>query len=85
MKIRPLLCVLASCIAVSTSTLAKEPASAMFRGNPSRTGVYDAVGVPQLTGVKWNFRTNGYVISSPALANGIAYMSSMDGNLYAID
>src|ERR1700687_414344 len=57
----------------------------MFRGNPSRTGVYDAFGVPKLTGVKWKFHTNGYVISSPAIADGTAYVGSTDGNLYAVD
>ena len=57
----------------------------MFRGNPGHTGVYDAVGVPKLTGVKWKFHTNGYVISSPAVANGTAYVGSTDGNLYAVN
>jgi outer membrane protein assembly factor BamB len=57
----------------------------MFRGNLNHTGVYDAAGVPKLTGVKWKFQTNGYVISSPAVANGVAYVGSTDGNLYAID
>ena len=57
----------------------------MFRGNPSRTGVYEGAGVPKLTGVKWKFHTNGYVISSPAVAGGTAYVGSTDGNLYAVD
>ena len=57
----------------------------MFRGNPSHTGVYDAPGVPKLTGVKWKFHTNGYIISSPAVANGTAYVGSTDGSLYALE
>lgn len=57
----------------------------MFRGNPNHTGVYDAIGVPKLTGVKWKFHTNGYVISSPAVANDTAYVGSTDGYLYAVD
>jgi outer membrane protein assembly factor BamB len=57
----------------------------MFRGNPAHTGVYDAAGVPKLTGVKWKFHTNGYVISSPAVVGDAAYVGSTDGNLYALD
>src|ERR1700682_21067 len=85
MKLPTLLCVPFLCLAVSISTSAKDPASATFRGNSSHTGVYDSVGVPKLTGVKWKFHTNGYVISSPAIANGAAYVGSTDGNLYAVD
>jgi len=57
----------------------------MFRGDLQHTGVYGAVGVPKLTGVKWKFHTGGRVISSPAVVNGVAYVGSTDGNLYAID
>jgi eukaryotic-like serine/threonine-protein kinase len=57
----------------------------MFRGNLAHTGVYDAAGAPRLTGVKWKFHTSGLIISSPAIANGLAYVGSTDGNLYAID
>ena len=57
----------------------------MFRGNLAHTGVYDAAGVPRLTGVKWKFHSGGLIISSPAIANGLAYVGSTDGNLYAID
>jgi outer membrane protein assembly factor BamB len=85
MKLSALQSALLLCLAASTSTLARDPGSAVFRGNPSHTGVYDAVGVPELTGVKWKFHTNGYVISSPAIANGTAYVGSTDGNLYAVD
>src|SRR5258707_5211538 len=85
MRPTTLLCVPFLCLSVSTVTLAKDPGAAMFRGNPSHTGVYDAVGVPKLTGVKWKFHTNGLVISSPAVANGTVYVGSTDGNLYAVD
>ncbi len=57
----------------------------MFRGNLAHTGVYDAVGVPKLTGLKWKFHTGGLILSSPAIANGLAYVGSTDGNLYAVD
>src|SRR5919205_1187913 len=57
----------------------------MFRGNPLHTGVYEAVGVPKFSSVKWKFHTGGMVIGSAAAANGLIYVGSTDGNLYAID
>jgi outer membrane protein assembly factor BamB len=57
----------------------------MFRGNLAHTGVYDAIGVPRLTGVQWKFHTGGLIISSPVIANGSVYVGSTDGYLYAVD
>ncbi len=57
----------------------------MFRGNLQHTGVYNGAGMPHFSGVKWKFHTDGRVISSPAVANGIIYVGSTDGNLYAVD
>lgn len=59
--------------------------AAMFRGDLQHSGVYGAPGVPKLNGVKWKFHTGGRVISSPAVAKGVAYVGSTDGNLYAVD
>jgi outer membrane protein assembly factor BamB len=59
--------------------------AAMFRGDLQHTGVYDAAGVPKLNGVKWKFHTGGRVISSPAVVNGVAYVGSTDGNVYALE
>ena len=33
----------------------------------------------------WSFGTGDAVYSSPALANGVVYVSSWDGNVYALD
>jgi len=57
----------------------------MFRGNPQHTGVYSAPGAPQFHQVKWKFKTNGFVFSSPAAVSGVLYFGSTDHNLYAID
>ena len=57
----------------------------MFRGNLAHTGVYDGLGVPKLTGIKWKFHTDGLIISSPAVVNESVFFGSTDGNLYAID
>lgn len=57
----------------------------MFRGNPAHTGVYQAAGVPKFSKVKWKFHTDGSVFSSPAVTNGVVYVGSGDGNLYAVN
>ena len=59
--------------------------SPMFRGDPVHSGIYGAAGVPQFHGVRWFFHTNGEVVSSPAIAGGVVYVGSNDGNLYAVD
>src|ERR1700682_4373803 len=56
-----------------------------FRGDLQHTGVYHTGGVAQFTRVKWKFHTHGFVVSSPAVADGVVYVGSNDGNLYAID
>src|SRR6185312_16375226 len=57
----------------------------MFRGNPAHTGVYQAAGISKFSKVKWKFHTDGSVFSSPAVVNGVVYIGSGDGNLYAVD
>jgi len=57
----------------------------MFRGDPAHTGVYATAGPRQLEGVKWAFKTGGWVLSSPALSDGIVYVGSDDRNVYAVD
>lgn len=58
---------------------------ATFHGNVARTGVYESAGPVQLKGVKWSFKTGGAIVSSPVLADGVVYITSMDGHLFAID
>jgi outer membrane protein assembly factor BamB len=56
-----------------------------FRGDLAHSGANDANGIQQVAHVKWKFATKGMVISSPAVAKGVAYVGSTDGNLYAVD
>jgi outer membrane protein assembly factor BamB len=58
--------------------------STMFRGNLVHSGVYQSAAVTHSPRVKWKFHTNGYVDSTPAIANGVVYAGSNDGNLYAL-
>src|SRR6185369_1603359 len=60
-------------------------AQTMFHANPAHAGVYDSPGPKQLAGVKWTFKTAGPIVASPAIADGVVYIGSLDAYLYAID
>jgi eukaryotic-like serine/threonine-protein kinase len=64
---------------------ARGAAQASFRGDNTHAGVYAGAGLVQAGSVKWKFKTEGAVVSSPAIADGVIYVGSGDGNLYAID
>ncbi len=74
-------------VSIVLSILAAAPAMAQstFHGNNARTGVYETSGPTRLGGVKWAFKTGGPIVTSPAIADGIVYIASMDGHLHAID
>jgi PQQ-like domain len=55
----------------------------MVRMNPYET-VLNVNNVGGLS-LKWNFATGNEVYSSPALANGVVYIGSWDGNVYALN
>jgi outer membrane protein assembly factor BamB len=56
----------------------------MFRGGPAHDGVY-ASAAPTLGSVVWKFRTQGRVLSSPAVSGARVFVASTDQHLYAID
>jgi outer membrane protein assembly factor BamB len=58
---------------------------ATFHGNATRTGVYESAGPTQFKGVKWSFKTGGAIVGSPVIADGVVYITSLSGYLYAID
>ncbi|MBV9149904.1 MAG: PQQ-like beta-propeller repeat protein, partial [Candidatus Eremiobacteraeota bacterium] len=70
----------AACAAPVAST---EPTTAMFRGNAAHLGVYDSM-APTLHSIRWRFRAKGNLISSPAVADGMVFVGSSDGNIYAV-
>ena len=57
----------------------------MFRANPQHTGEYRNGGSVLTNTELWRFQTEGDVSSSPAVANGVVFVGSDDGHLYAID
>ena len=60
-------------------------AQSTFHANNARTGVYESAGPKQFTGVKWTFKAAGPIVTSPAIVDGIVYIASMSGHMYAID
>jgi eukaryotic-like serine/threonine-protein kinase len=65
------------------TALGGEPA--MFRADARHGGVYPGVGVPVLHGVRWKFKTQGAVLTTPAVAAGTVYFGSNDHTFYALD
>jgi outer membrane protein assembly factor BamB len=55
-----------------------------YRGNYNLPGVTQD-GPGQNTYLKWRFKTNGPITSSPIVINGTVYIGSQDKNYYAID
>jgi outer membrane protein assembly factor BamB len=76
---------LAVFICAALPLLVQAETTASFRGDERHSGIYPGAGVPQLHGVKWKFKTQGPVISTPAIADGVAYFGSNDHYLYAVD
>jgi outer membrane protein assembly factor BamB len=76
---------LVALICAALSLAAQAEVSASFRADERHSGIYSGTGVPVLHGVKWKFKTQGAVLSTPAIADGIAYFGSNDHYLYALD
>jgi outer membrane protein assembly factor BamB len=89
MRVRPLLTGgLALAALAGAAVLARSspaPGPALFRGDLAHTGVYRAAPLAHFGGVQWRVQTGGPVQSTPAVANGIVYVGSGDGHLYALD
>ena len=67
--------------------LAAAPAAAQstFHGDVARSGVYAGTGPREPASVKWTFKASGPIVTSPVIADGVVYISSLGGHLYAID
>jgi outer membrane protein assembly factor BamB len=63
----------------------RNPEIAMFHGNQTHTGIYQASDLKNLGKLNWRFKTGGRIFSSPAVADGIVYTGSEDSNLYAVN
>ncbi|MCV9928941.1 PQQ-binding-like beta-propeller repeat protein [Flavobacterium sp. LS1R49] len=47
--------------------------------------IFPGKGYQQLGDIKWKFKTNGKIFSSPIAKNGVVFIGSEDGFLYAIE
>jgi eukaryotic-like serine/threonine-protein kinase len=56
-----------------------------FRANAAHTGFYTSENLKSFSSLKWKFKSQGKIFSSPVISGGIAYVGSEDHNLYAID
>jgi len=58
-----------------------------YRYNAQHSGDYSPVAgpVPSNGQLKWSYTTGSYVSASPAVANGVVYVGSDDGNVYALN
>src|SRR5262249_37259508 len=80
----------ASLVLTGTGPAAALAGWAMFRNTPSHEGWNTAettLGPGTVGGLveTWTANAGDFLISSPAVANGIAYIGSNDGKLYAFD
>lgn len=73
-------------VALTLSFIALPAAAvtSMFRGDVQHSGVYDTRPITRQPQLRWKFATNGPVRSSPAVARGVVFFGSGDGNLYAV-
>lgn len=53
--------------------------------NAFANNIFDGNGYQPLTTLKWKFKTEGKIFSSPITKSGIVYIGSEDGFLYAIE
>ena len=60
-------------------------AQSTFHGDVTRSGVYASTGPTRTPAVKWTFRAAGPIVTSAAIADGVVYIASLSGHLYAID
>ncbi len=71
---------------LSSPSLQSSAASAwpMFHGNAQHTGLSPFPG-PTVPFLRWTFQTRGPVDASPTVGHGRIYVTSEDGNLYALN
>jgi outer membrane protein assembly factor BamB len=83
--------VLGTLAALPAQTLAPEDNWPVFHGNAQQTGVARS-SLPDTLAVRWSFKTKGSqtenkdpIESTAAIAQGIAYVASLDEHVYALD
>ena len=57
----------------------------VFHADDAHTGMYQSAGGKNLGAVRWKFKTDDKIFSSPVIMNEIVYFGSADGYLYALE
>jgi len=68
-----------------TVPAAAQTDTVQFRYNPQHTGDYSPVAGSETGKLTWSFKTGNYVGGAPAAVNGVVYIGSDDGNVYALN
>lgn len=58
---------------------------ATFHGDVTRSGVFAGAGPVAAPAVQWAFKAAGPIVTTPAIVDGVVYVASLSGHLYAID
>lgn len=72
-------------VAALAAVSAPAAAQHTFHGDDARTGVYRSPGPTHAPTVKWTFKAAGPIVTSPAIVDGVVYIASLSGHLYAVD
>src|SRR6185369_9779267 len=59
--------------------------ASMFRANPARTGVQQTKGLQKFCKVKWKFKADAEIESTPVIADGVMYVATYSGYIHALD
>ena len=60
-------------------------AQSMYRGDGAHTGTFAGHAPREFHRVRWSFPTGDRIVSSPVHKDGVIYVGSDDGNIYAVD
>lgn len=71
--------------AVPTAMATPDALVTMYRGNAAHTGEYPGPGLTGRPQRAWRFDSAGELYSSPVVANGLVYVGSKSGFLFALD
>jgi outer membrane protein assembly factor BamB len=74
-----------ACLFATGQSVSNPAPVAMFRNSLDHSGVYPDSSSGIYGGVSWRKQTGGAVRSSPTVADGVVFIGSSDGNLYALD
>jgi len=71
-------------MAIEKSNKSAQSSWPIFRGNSNLTGVAEGQ-LPAKLHLRWQFKTGDDIKSSPVIQNGLVYIGSDDGKVYALD